>query len=190
MCHAGEAREPRRPDVFLEGVEQFRRKAGRDGRIAVRFVGRVPDSVTAWVHAGRFGETVTLEGPGSYEEALQVMAASDVLVLIEAACEEGIFLPSKFVDYVQTGRPILALSPQVGTVNDILSAYGGGIAVDCRSPEAVADAIASMYDHWRAGTLEATFGSGRLLGLFGADLVLGRYLELFRRIRAEEAGKS
>jgi hypothetical protein len=103
--------------------------------------------------------------------------------VIEAPCVEGIFFPSKFVDFVQTGRPILGISPINGTLADILSRYGGGILADCHSPEAVANAIRILYEEWRAGELDEKYGSSGLFDLFSEKTVLGQYMELFRRLR-------
>ena len=41
-------------------------------------------------------------------EALSKMQTYDILVLLEARLEKGIFFASKFTDYLQTGLPILA----------------------------------------------------------------------------------
>jgi hypothetical protein len=101
---------------------------------------------------------------------------------LEAPCEEGVFFPSKFVDFVQTGHPILAVSPAHGTLTDILTANGGGIAADCRSPDTVARAIETLYLAWERGSLEPLYGSSRLFNLFSENYVIGQYLEIFGRI--------
>jgi uncharacterized membrane protein YeiH len=106
-------------------------------------------------------------------------------VVLEAPCNQGIFFPSKFVDFVQTGRPILAVSPVNGTLADILTASGGGIVADCLSPDAVEVAIKTLYVAWKRGSLESMYGSSRLFNLFDENYVIGQYLEIFSRIRNE-----
>lgn len=190
MSHVGRLVWPRRPDVLLGGVRRFLNGSEGEVSLEARFCGTHSQDVLGVARRLGVEKVVSVEPPKPYEKALETLSGSDVVVLVEAECAEGIFLPSKFVDYVQTGRPILALSPRVGTVADIISEHGGGIAVDGRSPRAVADAIATMYAHWQAGTLDATYGSSHLFGLFGEEVVWGRYLELFGRIRAEKEGQS
>jgi len=46
----------------------------------------------------------------SYELALKKLAGSDFLLLIESKDKDNPFLPTKFVDYVNTGKPIIALT--------------------------------------------------------------------------------
>ena len=118
----------------------------------------------------------------TYEDIQTIMSNSSVLVVIEAPFKEGVFLPSKFVDFVQTGRAIIAVSPSVGSLNDIISAYGGGIAVDCHSPLAVAKAIETLYAAWKSGTIDEKYGSFQLFDLFGEQRVIGDYRKLFKRV--------
>ena len=74
---------------------------------------------------------VHIEEEKSYEESIRLVSRSDMALLIEAPCEEGIFLPNKVVEYAQSGKPILAISPRVGTINDLISECGGGIVAGC-----------------------------------------------------------
>ena len=71
-------------------------------------------------------DVIKIEAAVPYSQMPKVLAKSDVLVIIEAPLKEGIFMPSKIVDYVQIGHPILALTPVVGTITDIFSKHGGG----------------------------------------------------------------
>jgi len=100
--------------------------------------------------------------------------------VIEALVEEGILLPSKFIDYVKVGRPILAISPPVGTLADILNEIGGEIAINGRSAEMVADAIQVMYESWINGTLDYQFGSEKLLPLYSSETIMDHYQDSFK----------
>ncbi|HAM50144.1 MAG TPA: hypothetical protein DCP92_05425 [Nitrospiraceae bacterium] len=128
-------------------------------------------------------DVVRIERSRPYTEMPALFATADVLVIVEAMSDEGIFLPSKFVDYVRTGRPILAISPSVGTLADILKEYGGGIAADGHRAESIADALQRMYECWLKGTLDKEFGSEKLFSLYSKDTVLGKYREIIARIR-------
>jgi glycosyltransferase involved in cell wall biosynthesis len=188
ICYAGSLRPPRDPRVLLEGAKRFALKVGHQEGFNVRFLVDWPDDAADAARAIGVGDLLSIEPARPYEEMPEALARSDVLVIIEAPVTEGIFLPSKFVDYVQTGRPILALSPTVGTLPDILSTYGGGMAVDGSSPSAVADAIETFYRHWKAGSLDVVYGSSKLVELFSQRRVLGQYAELFRHVLARHGG--
>ena len=53
-------------------------------------------------------------------DALSIMQSYDVLVVIEAILEKGIFFASKFTDYIQSQKPILTISPPIGFAADLL----------------------------------------------------------------------
>src|SRR5262249_9115313 len=47
-----------------------------------------------------------------------------VLLVIDAPADEGLFLPSKLVEYLPAGKPILALTPPNGASADLVRALG------------------------------------------------------------------
>jgi glycosyltransferase involved in cell wall biosynthesis len=178
LCYAGTLRGPRNPEVLLEGLQRFISHRPYLEEISMQFFADQSDKVIELAKEKGLDKIVKIERTQPYEKIIDLLPAKDVLVIIEAPVDEGIFLPSKFVDYVQTGRPILALSPVAGTLNDILSQHGGGLAVDGQAPEAVADAIEILYSHWTQGTLDDKFSSRQLFPLFSQKSVLDQYLKL------------
>jgi len=166
----------------LEGVRRFLEKNRVERSLHIKFVGLPLERLGETTRRLGLNEIVSMEPVKCYEETQDILAKSNVVVVLEAPCEEGIFFPSKFVDLVQTGHPILAVSPVNGTLADILTANGGGIAADCLSPEAVEGAIKTLYVTWQQGLLESKYGSSHLFNLFSEDYVIGQYLEIFDRI--------
>ena len=152
LCYAGSLRN-RSPEILLEGFKRFVERRNDLNSLSLRFLADPADEVIRITKEKGLEKFVSIEDTQPYEKMPDVLATADVLVIIEAPLDEGIFLPAKFVDYVQTGRPILALSPVVGTLNDILTNHGGGLVVDSQAPEAVAHAIDILYSHWIKGTL-------------------------------------
>ena len=47
---------------------------------------------------------------------------------------------------------------------------------------AVEQAIVTLYSHWKAGTLDSVYGSGKLYDLFSEDRVLSLYREIFKKV--------
>jgi hypothetical protein len=188
LCYAGSVLPPRDATVFLQGVKQVVQRLNILDRLQVRFMVDEPDRVAA--AAGELGiaDAIAIEPSVPYTQMPEALARSNVLVIIEAHLDEGIFMPSKIVDYVQIGRPILAVAPAAGTMNDIFSAHGGGIAVDCRSPEAVSQALETLYLKWEAGTLDRDFGSSTLLGLFSQESILTGYMNVLDGLKEKRPG--
>lgn len=69
----------------------------------------------------------TLRPAVSYRESLHLMAAADGLLVIDAPAEVSVFLPSKLIDYMGAGRPILGLTPP-GAASDLIGRLGGPVA--------------------------------------------------------------
>jgi hypothetical protein len=86
---------------------------------------------------------VRVRSPVDYPTSLELMASSDLLLVVDAAAERSPFLPSKLVEYVGSGRPIVALSPP-GPCADLVRRLGGWVAhPDSRdAPAALASALA------------------------------------------------
>ena len=181
LCHIGSLAN-RDPYSFLKGVKQFYENTKINGPFNIRFIGPESARLQNVVKSLKLDDIVNIEKPKTYEETQVEQAKSSVLVLIEAPFDEGIFFPSKFVDYIQTGRPILTVSPKVGTLPEILSSYGGGIAVNCNSSDDVSYGIKSFYSEWKTGTLDEKYSSFKLFHLFSEQTVLNMYMEIFARV--------
>lgn len=67
---------------------------------------------------------VKITAPVDYQRSLELMYESDLLLVIDAAFEQSVFLPSKLIDYIGAGRPIFAISP-AGESIDIVRRLGG-----------------------------------------------------------------
>ena len=91
-------------------------------------------------------------GHTDYEESLKYIQSATACLLVEGDMAEGIFLPSKAIDYISARKPILALSPAVGVVADLASG-GGIIRVDPGDACAIRDAIRGLYADFRERNL-------------------------------------
>jgi glycosyltransferase involved in cell wall biosynthesis len=74
------------------------------------------------------------------------------LLVIDAPSDENLFLPSKLVDYLPMGKPILGLTPARGASADLIRALGYPvIAPDDES--SIADAIEALIAARATGRL-------------------------------------
>ncbi len=157
IVHAGKLRmheaTGRRANAMIEGLAQFFavNPAARP-RTRLVFVGP-EDPVTAQYAAALGVESsVTSIGQVGYDESLAFIASATACLLVEADLDTGIFLPSKLCDYIAARKPIIALSPATGTVND-LSKEGGIIRVGPHDSGGVADALQILFDAFVRGGL-------------------------------------
>jgi hypothetical protein len=84
-----------------------------------------------------------------YLESLRYISSADVLLLIDAPSDgPSVFLPSKLIDYLGSGNPVLGITPETGTSADLIRRVNG-IVVDPLSIHEIADALESIYAAWR-----------------------------------------
>jgi hypothetical protein len=188
ICHGGAVTFPRDPGPFLVAIRRlFDTNAEFGLATRVRFIGDWTSDLGSLTEQLGLSQVVRAVAPVDYEQALAEFANADVLAVIEAPLVEGIFFPSKCVDYVQTGRPILAISPCVGTLNDLLGAHGGGICADCTCAESVEGALSKLFAAWKGGTLDRDYGSTQLFPIFSNHAILPQYATLFTALTAERS---
>lgn len=181
LCHAG-ALAGRCSEALLEGVRLFKSSGDSDRRVQVRLIGAKSPMLEAQVAERGLQDSVYLGPSVAYQDAMRELAVCSVGMVVEAALAEGIFLPSKFVDIVQAGRPVLAISPAQGTLADCVRAWGGGVCADNTDVHSIHAAISRLYDAWRDGSLDARYGPERLAAEFGEERVVGRIAEIVGRI--------
>lgn len=182
LCHSGSLKKPRDAGAFLNAVRVFLDRAKPADEVRVKFFGAHLDDLGSMAASLGVENLVAIEKAVPYEQSLRLLSRETVLVIIEPPMEEGVFLPSKFIDYVQTGRPILAVSPRQGTVADLLAEEKGGLSADCTSPNEIAAAIETLYQAWRNGRLEPDFASDRLWSRFSEESIVAKYDTIFARL--------
>ena len=145
-------------------------------------MGYANDFTQSLVSKYRLNDIVNFIGGHPYIEAMNLLPYYDVLVLIEAILDYGMFFPSKLVDYAQSKRPILAISPSKGYVADKIKKKGGGIVVDNTDYREIKIALWNMYQKWETNTLQDSYSTDGLLEDYSTDKVIELYRSLFRQL--------
>jgi len=185
LLFAGDLSSPRSPVSFFQGLLRFFREDATSclAQLEIEFLlnramdFEIPEDLS---------RVVSISFDLSYSEVIESMRRADVLLIIEAPVENGIFLPSKFVDCVQCRRPILAISPKQGTVADLLIRHGGGLIADCTSPEEIAQAFSLLYSTWRNGLLDQQFGTDSLYSVFSGETIFAEYDRLISNLISKQ----
>ncbi|MBV9925925.1 MAG: glycosyltransferase [Acidobacteria bacterium] len=118
----------------------------------------------------------------SYRESLLLMAAADGLLVIDAPAEVSVFLPSKLIDYLGAGRPILGLTPP-GAAADLIGRLGGHVAHPSDTG-AARSALESFLGHVRAERAEGgrVWGAPEVRRRYEADAVAAEFVEIIGEI--------
>ncbi|MBN3872701.1 glycosyltransferase family 4 protein [Nostoc sp. JL33] len=118
------------------------------------------------------------------EKLPEMLAASDVGLIVQKRNVISFNMPSKIPLLLASGRPIVGSVPATGTAAKAIQLSGGGIVVEPESPNAMAAAVHDLYAN---PTLGARLGnSGRQFAEenYSLEQALDRYEWLFSHIGA------
>lgn len=118
IVHLGNVLPPRDATPFLKALKEFI-KNKQDAKIEIAFIGQTPQSIKDYIKTTHLEKYVKVSPPVKYEESQEILGTYDVQLIVEAPCEEGIFLPTKVSDSMQLGKPIFTISPSIGVLNDL-----------------------------------------------------------------------
>jgi glycosyltransferase involved in cell wall biosynthesis len=171
MCHAGNLSRERRPENLFLALKDVIKK-NPDVFIKLDIIGSIHEDFEDMIRSLDLHQNIESIGSMSYGKTMEALNNYDILVVLEAPVEVGIFLPSKIVDYSQLHKPILSISPVVGCLSRMMNCYGGGMAVNCESQEDISKGLQKYIESWRKGMLAEMFDSTRLNSNFDvADIV-------------------
>jgi glycosyltransferase involved in cell wall biosynthesis len=182
IAFAGRLWKYQSPEIFLKSLASFIKKINGYNRVIFSFIGIDDNNIRDLAISYGIDSVIQYIGKQKYSETLGILSKCDVLLTIDPPDTDGVILTSKLVDYAQTGRPILALTTKFSTSDEIITNYGGGIAVDCHSSEAIIDALIELYSHWEKNTLDEKYGSYRLYNIFSPETVVDKYKKIFLQI--------
>ena len=121
ILHTGSFYLARKPDVFLRAWAEFISVGDRRERFKFTHVGNRCERIAALIDEFGLHGTVRQTGVVSFEQACANQSSADVLLMVESQeSRKSIYLPSKFIDYLWAGKPVLALTPKEGTISDLL----------------------------------------------------------------------
>ncbi len=120
-------------------------------------------------------DRITWTGQVSYEESLRYIREAAVCILVEGSLQEGIYLPSKVADYAVAGKAILALSPAVGVVADMLPCPGL-VRVDPHDVPGIGAAIGHFYRLHKNGELQRERPPAEFIAQFTPARVVDTFL--------------
>jgi len=155
--HIGQFYGDRGPVSLLEAIARLRDSdAGLLEDVRFEFVGRVEEYDMSAMRKTGVDKWVTVRAGVGYRDSLREMTGADVLLLVEAPAAMNLFLPSKLIDYLGAGRPILALTPARGPAARLLAGTGDRVV----SPDdvvGIAEALRQAIQDCRRGS-PARFG--------------------------------
>jgi hypothetical protein len=143
LAHVGDLYGGRHPGQLVASLKRLGIDAST---VRVRLVGQIDEDV--WIEHGPLFEQIRATGLLEFEnirvgreEAAREAAEADCLVLLDLNEKPTSFqVPSKLVNYLRIGRPILAYTPEGSPVERILArSCIRYVAIDPSAPDALGD---------------------------------------------------
>lgn len=175
LCHSGNLVDVRDPELLFRAMRELIDK-GIDC-FHLDIMGRTDDDKKRALEHYCLQKYVNIGYGYPYFEAIDHLQDYDALVLLEGMYDNGIFFASKITDYVQTGKPIFAISPKTGFAASLIAEHGGGIAVDNRDYDEIKNGLIKLIELWKHQQLER-LSSTNIYSLFSPQKVISQYLSI------------
>lgn len=147
----------RKPDLFLECVrELINKNVIRENEICLKFIGNfLPGYFDTLNEKFKLETVITVYGYMPHKECIGQLLQSDVLLLIEGAGPGGeAFYTGKLFEYMNAGRPIVAVIPGKGVAADLIRESKTGYVADCDDKEQILNMLNDIIQLWKKDKLE------------------------------------
>lgn len=121
---------------------------------------------------------VGFEPTVGYSESLDLMTSAHGLLVIDAPAAESVFLPSKLIDYIGAGRPVLGITPP-GTATRLIKDLGGWVCDPAEAKQTQEALIAFIsFIRNQNGDGKQTWGHPAVRDRFDAAVVAAEFEEI------------
>jgi glycosyltransferase involved in cell wall biosynthesis len=155
FVHTGSVYGLRTPAPLFQGIREFIKENPRArSLLEFLFVGKFDRKFRPLVEEFGLNDVVKIEKGVSYLESLYLLKKANVLLLLEAPDEvASVFLPSKLVDYIGVGKPILAITPGQGPTARIIR-KAGFFSADPLRPHEIVEVLEKIWQGFQSGKIK------------------------------------
>jgi len=153
ITHVGSLGSLRSPEPFFKALAEL--KATEEMKVKVLMVGGAGTFglVKGFVAQYRLAGTIQVVERVPPREVANYLGNTDLLLLIDAPIEPSPFLPMKLPEYIASGKPILAITPE-GASADVVRATRTGIVVPPKDIEGIKKALKDYYAKYQSASLK------------------------------------
>jgi hypothetical protein len=137
LLQTGSFYGPRTPLPLIDALRRVSRQRELEGKLRIDSYGGMDDRWKKLVADKDLENVFSVHGFVAYLESLRLMKQTDGLLLIDAALTstaQSVFLPSKLIDYLGSGAPVIAVTPEHGATARVVRECGGTV-VPIEKPE-------------------------------------------------------
>ncbi len=157
LTYTGALYGRRKPDSLFDALCQLitEKRIQRD-QVLVRLVGNYNAAqMDSKIREYKLEGVVEIVGLLPHDECIMEQLSCDALVLIEGNGKGAeAFYTGKLFEYMNTGKPILALLPEHGVAADLVRESRVGLVADVDDVEEIKKNLLSFYSQWKTGSIE------------------------------------
>jgi glycosyltransferase involved in cell wall biosynthesis len=154
ITHTGSLYGRRKPDIFFAALRDLiEKKEVEKDKIEVILIGNLKTAALKNLSLEySLSDIVSIKDYMPHKECLVSLMNSDALLLLEGAGPGAeAFYTGKIFEYINTGRPILAVIPENGAAASIIKKTGTGIISDSLDTLKTSENILKLYKSWEKG---------------------------------------
>jgi len=150
ICHIGTFSGTRKPDEFLEAMQQIKKHSPRIyNRIRVYFIGQTPEIVHDAQKRIGITDNIYIKKYVPHIKALGYMKMADCLLLIVNNIPENFAIDTgKVFEYIAFKKRVLAISNRQSGAAKILHSTKLGVITGSYKPEIIKRSIIRLYREW------------------------------------------
>ena len=173
----------RTPEPFFKGMQKLLLNTdGLENLIHIEIIGTIPNEMLETTAAKFLLERcMKILPPVGYMKSLEYMYDADLLLLIEAATQNNLFVPSKLSDYIGTNNPILGIASP-GWTRDVINKYGGYTANPLNPDEITGELKLVIDDILRKKRTWS--GANEVRDLFSENTISNNYKLILNELQA------
>ncbi len=180
LSHIGSIYAHRNPEILFQAYSTFLRSEEVDSaRVRVKFVGMNDRRVQDLIEKYELGDTVSVTGLVSHQEALEIMSRSHLLLVIKGFGEKGLGqIPGKIYEYIGSGNSILCIGPGQSECARVIQEVQAGYTVE----DDVEGLVRILEDEYRRYNQGKQSGQKRDVDkrrdAFSVERAVDRFLEI------------
>lgn len=155
MVYTGALYGRRKPDNFFAALSELKKEGAIDGKkVLVKLIGNYhKDKLQAQIDSFDLTDQFEIVGYVPHDVCIKHQVGADLLVLIEGGGRgSDAFYTGKIFEYMNTGRPVVAVLPK-GAASDLVKESGIGLVADTDDVAQIKEVIKTYYDSWCASKL-------------------------------------
>lgn len=178
----------RTPETLFQAMQQIDQKQSLKGRLKLTLLGGYSDHYRGLAESLGLTDIVEFKDAVPHAECQRMIAESDLPVMIDTLGHDGVFLPSKLIEYFAFQKPVLALTELNSAVSLTLKDCGLPMA-DLTNPAQIANVLDGWLQKWEQGQWTLPSETLQKLASYQIDRVNQPLFEMLHGLWMEKGGR-